>query len=997
MTCNSTDISKKTWRKLMILIIVMLAVICVRLNAKPAYAAEEVESGTCGENLTWVLDNEGILIISGEGDMSSWAPSKVPWKNYQNKIKNVIIDAGVTSIGSYTFSGCSSLTSITIPEGVTSIGSYTFSGCSSLTSITIPEGVTSIGNEAFSDCSSLTSITIPKGVTSIGDGAFRECSNLTSIMIHEGVTSIGSYLFNGCSSLTSITIPAGVTSIGSYVFDGCSSLTSITIPEGVTSIGYSAFYNCSSLTSITIPEGVTSIGSYTFYGCSTLTSITIPEGVTSIGNSAFYNCSSLTSITIPEGVTSIGSYTFYGCSTLTSITIPAGVTSIGNEAFYNCSSLTSITIPEGVTSIGSYTFSGCSSLTSITIPEGVTSIESNTFVGCSSLTSITIPEGVTSIGSYTFYGCSSLTSIAIPDSVTDINYNAFYDIADNYIAYVFPGSYADRYFSSNHKRYLYTEDTDSQKYISFRYDSVVIKPGDIMNVSGLYDTNIASDYITFTIEDDSLFMYDDGKIAELDEGETYLVLSAGEVIERIKLICTSETADITDISMKDDVLDLKKGERITEQITFAPDNAVGKEVTWSSSDTSVVTVEGGCIEAVGSGTATVTAALTDDPTIFDTCEVTVVNSLKAIVTFDESFYKIVKGNTQKIGYYIYPYDAVVSINYESSDPDMISIDENGYMTAHKNGTADITISSGDISKTVTLTVYTPLKGISLDKSSAQLNCEEQIQLNVIFDPEDTTEREIIWTSSNGSVIKADENGLVTPMGKGIATITATAGNHTAICNIVSKWHTEEILAAVAPTYHDYHEVDGTAVAATCTTAGKHADQKCSRCNVVIEGETIAALGHDWSNWTVVKEATEDEEGLEVRTCCRDATHTEERAIPKLDHTHDLVYTNAVSATCTVDGNLEYWTCSKCGRIYSDPEGTAEIDKEDTVIKAKGHTEEVLAAVSPTCTETGLTEGKRIQLSRQRVTQKKFLQQCHQPAQRQDSQKARSVRSAERFL
>ena len=90
MTCNSTDISKKTWRKLMILIIVMLAVICVRLNAKPAYAAEEVESGTCGENLTWVLDNEGILIISGEGDMSSWAPSKVPWKKYQNKIKNVI-------------------------------------------------------------------------------------------------------------------------------------------------------------------------------------------------------------------------------------------------------------------------------------------------------------------------------------------------------------------------------------------------------------------------------------------------------------------------------------------------------------------------------------------------------------------------------------------------------------------------------------------------------------------------------------------------------------------------------------------------------------------------------------------------------------------------------------------------------------------------------------------------------------------------------------------
>ena len=118
----------------------------------------------------------------------------------------------------------------------------------------------------------------------------------------------------------------------------------------------------------------------------------------------------------------------------------------------------------------------------------------------------------------------------------------------------------------------------------------------------------------------------------------------------------------------------EKGKSITEQIGFAPDNAGKGDVKWSSSDTSVVTADGGCIEAVGLGTATVKVVLTDDPTIFDTCEVTVINPLKAIVTFDESLYKIEKGNKQKIGYYIYPHNAEVSeMNYESSDPDKVSI------------------------------------------------------------------------------------------------------------------------------------------------------------------------------------------------------------------------------------------------------------------------------------------------------------------------------------
>ncbi len=290
-------------------------------NPDPTPPSETiVASGTCGDNLTWKLDDEGTLTISGKGAMTEWVNSDAaPWKTYSNTINKVVIQPGVTSIGGDAFSECKNLTSITIPEGVTSIGDNAFVGCSSLTSITIPEGVTIIEWGTFLGCSSLKSITIPEGVTIIGDKAFRGCSSLTSITIPEGVTSIGAGAFRDCSSLTSITIPEGVTSIGWSAFQGCSSLKSITIPEGVTSIEDSVFYECSSLKSITIPEGVTSIEAEAFSGCSSLTSITIPEGVTSIEWGTFQGCSSLKSITIPESVTSIGENAFYACDSLKDI------------------------------------------------------------------------------------------------------------------------------------------------------------------------------------------------------------------------------------------------------------------------------------------------------------------------------------------------------------------------------------------------------------------------------------------------------------------------------------------------------------------------------------------------------------------------------------------------------------------------------------------------------------------------------------------------------
>ena len=439
-------------------------------------------SGSCGDNLIWTYNSTTkTLTIQGNGAMKNYITSfSVPWYSYKNYIQTVIIKDGVTSIGSYAFEDCSSLTSVTIPNSVTSIGGGAFVRCSGLTSVTIPNSVTSIGSDAFVACSGLTSVTIGNSVTSIGQYAFYGCSSLTSITIPNSVTTIGSYAFNGCSGLTSITIPNSVTSIGEWAFWGCSGLTSvefhcaqigswfsgnksikeIVIGNEVTGIGYQAFKGCTGITSVTIPNSVTNIGDYAFEDCSSLTSVTIPSSVMSIGSYAFRDCFYLTSITIPNSVVSIGIYAFFNCSGLQKVivpdiaawcginfgnyesnplyyahriysdentkikdlVIPNSVTSIGEKAFSYCSDLTSVTIPNSVTSIGQYAFRNCTGFTSLTIPSSITSIGNSAFSGCSSLTSVEFH--CAQIGSW-FSGNTSIKNVTIGNGVTSVENLAF--------------------------------------------------------------------------------------------------------------------------------------------------------------------------------------------------------------------------------------------------------------------------------------------------------------------------------------------------------------------------------------------------------------------------------------------------------------------------------------------------------------------------------------------------------------------------------------------
>lgn len=164
-----------------------------------ALAANTVQSGSCGDNITWKLDDAGVLTITGTGEMT-----ERPWLSYKDSIKTVVIGDGVTSIFSGAFSGCTRLTEITIPDGIKIIFNGAFSGCTGLTSLVIPSNVEGVGPGAFCECTALKSVNIEAALPSISIEMFRGCSSLESVCFSSSVKSIESGAFAGCDALKEI-------------------------------------------------------------------------------------------------------------------------------------------------------------------------------------------------------------------------------------------------------------------------------------------------------------------------------------------------------------------------------------------------------------------------------------------------------------------------------------------------------------------------------------------------------------------------------------------------------------------------------------------------------------------------------------------------------------------------------------------------------------------------------------------------------------------------
>ncbi len=286
-------------------LLALVLALCLLAGALPLSASAAEYSGSCGDNLTWAIE-DGTLTISGTGAMED---SQRPWHTYggnKGAYTKVVVESGVTTIGDYAFDSDYKVTQVTLPETLTSIGDHAFDA-SGITGITIPSGVTTIGDSAFKSCHDLAYVQLPDTVTRIEDWAFWYCDSLTSIELPDGLTYIGAsaFLFSG---INSISIPGTVT-LGESVFDS-SKLTSVELGNGIAALPASTF-RTSLVESVDIPGSVKTIGNKAFYYCRELSDVTLHEGLERIDAEAFYKCGSITEITIPSTCKTVGANAFY--------------------------------------------------------------------------------------------------------------------------------------------------------------------------------------------------------------------------------------------------------------------------------------------------------------------------------------------------------------------------------------------------------------------------------------------------------------------------------------------------------------------------------------------------------------------------------------------------------------------------------------------------------------------------------------------------------------
>lgn len=247
------------------------------------------------------------------------------------------------------------------------------------------------------------------------------------------------------------------------------------------------------------------------------------------------------------------------------------------------------------------------------------------------------------------------------------------------------------------------------------------------------------------------------------------------------------TYPVTGVSLDKTSITMVKGESTSLSATVSPSNATNKNVIWTSSNTSVATVAGGTVSAVGRGSAMITVK-TQDGDYTATCSVTVIVPVTS-VKLDKSSISLTEGDSQTLIATISPSDATnKNVSWESSNTEVATV-KGGKVTAVKPGTATITVTTEDGSKTATCEVSVKAKvfsvtGISLDKTSVSMIKGESISLTATITPSNATNKNVTWTSSNTAVATVN-NGEVSAVGGGSATITVKTqdGGFIATCSV----------------------------------------------------------------------------------------------------------------------------------------------------------------------------------------------------------------------
>lgn len=587
---------------------------------------------------------------------------------------------------------------------VTEVGFWGFVGCK-ITSVTLNEPIIGLGTECFKNCIELTSAKLPESLTRIVRGAFYGCEKLTSINLPPSLTDIGTSAFESCYSLTSITLPASLEKLGLGVFSNCINLETVTYYSSnpITSTSRTMFAPHTYQTATLVMPNAslddilnTSIWNkfrriqskdenyikhldagedFEFEGIKyTVIDRTAHTCKTKAGKSDIDPGNSYAGdLVIPQVVSdgvddhtviAIGEYGFSECSkNLKSVSLPESVTSIGHDAFSWCTSLKTVYLPQSLFVIEDKVFNYCNNLTSINLPETLTSIGNEAFYYCSKLSSISLPNSVKNIGAEAFYGCSELTSVIIPSSVTSIAEGAFGNCS----------SLSSMY--------------------SFR-----------TNPPNIQSSSIPSNLSTLYVPKGCKDIY--------EKAECW-----GEINDIREMGAVAISIDKNELSLFADDEPVK----IAINITYDDDIIIQSQV-WSSSDTSVATVDdNGVVTAVGEGQADIILTVTDNygQESSACCAVTIVQRvLVSGIQILSDLSTLKKNRTTSLFAKILPENATnKSFTWTSSDETIASIDQYGNVNTKNAGTVIFTAAATDgsnVTSTFEMTIIPPTKGDSND-------------------------------------------------------------------------------------------------------------------------------------------------------------------------------------------------------------------------------------------------------------------------------------------
>lgn len=374
------------------------------------------QSGTMG-NLSWSIQTDGTLKITGTGAMPDYGYGNAPWYSSRQSILKISVQQGVTSVGNFAFYYLNKVTDITLPTSVERIGNYAFSYCSALKTVLIPtnSALTSIGDNAFQACPAIESLWLPATISVINYYTLYGFNgNIVIDTNNPNYSSIDGVLYN--KNKTTILrcppnktgvfeIPNTVKIIGVFSFDNCHNISGIVIPNSVTDIQNYAFSNAKGIYSsiINLPASVRYIGRMAF-GNNSFNKISIDSAnpYFSIENGIIYDknkenlyrCHNVDGdvVNIPLSVHTIADSAFFDCYYIRKVQLPASVQRIGNKAFYHAG-IKSIELPDKLSSIGYAAFDSCFFLTSVVFPASLQEVRDKAFY-CASVSSFYVNNTV---------------------------------------------------------------------------------------------------------------------------------------------------------------------------------------------------------------------------------------------------------------------------------------------------------------------------------------------------------------------------------------------------------------------------------------------------------------------------------------------------------------------------------------------------------------------------------------------------------------------------